>query len=107
MISATFGDELWSARGAGLGMIMQAIKVRRDLGLVNYGKEEHPNWVLALIIFFFVLLLLSLQVRQGNTVKIALEAPKGAKKAAAPSKPMFSSAPKKTVSPQAAAKVRW
>lgn len=28
MISATFGDECWSARGAGLGMIMQAIKVR-------------------------------------------------------------------------------
>jgi hypothetical protein len=29
MISATFGDEMWSARGAGLSMIMQAIKVRR------------------------------------------------------------------------------
>lgn len=29
MISATFGDECWSARGAGLGMIMQAIKVRQ------------------------------------------------------------------------------
>lgn len=29
MISATFGDEMWSARGAGLGMIMQAIKVRQ------------------------------------------------------------------------------
>lgn len=27
MISATFGDEMWSARNAGLGMIMQAIKV--------------------------------------------------------------------------------
>jgi hypothetical protein len=30
MISATFGDECWSARGAGLGMIMQAIKVRLE-----------------------------------------------------------------------------
>lgn len=29
MISATFGDEVWSARGAGLGMIMQAIKIRQ------------------------------------------------------------------------------
>lgn len=29
MISATFGDEMWSARGAGLGMIMQAIKIRQ------------------------------------------------------------------------------
>jgi hypothetical protein len=29
MVSATFGDEVWSARGAGLGMIMQAIKVRQ------------------------------------------------------------------------------
>lgn len=27
MISATFGDEMWSARNAGLSMIMQAIKV--------------------------------------------------------------------------------
>jgi hypothetical protein len=27
MISATFGDEFWSTRGVGIGMIMQAIKV--------------------------------------------------------------------------------
>ena len=36
MISATFGDEMWSARNAGLGMIMQAIKV---CGWVEVGLD--------------------------------------------------------------------
>lgn len=40
MISATFGDEMWSARNAGLGMIMQAIKVGlyvRDVSTGGWG----------------------------------------------------------------------
>lgn len=28
MISATFGDEMWSTRGVGLGMVMQSVKIR-------------------------------------------------------------------------------
>jgi len=36
MISATFGDEMWSARNAGLGMIMYAIKVR--------GSDNFVDW---------------------------------------------------------------
>ncbi len=35
MISATFGDEMWSARNAGLGMIMYAIKVRGSGNFVD------------------------------------------------------------------------
>ena len=46
MISATFGDECWSARGAGLGMIMQAIKVRQGTSVkivLERAKKAAPK----------------------------------------------------------------
>lgn len=68
MISATFGDECWSARGAGLGMIMQAIKV---------GASRIDAcctvcvWRMLMLPWRFHWLLV--QVRQGQSVKIVLE----------------------------------
>jgi hypothetical protein len=89
MISATFGDEMWSARGAGLGMIMQAIKVC-DVSPQDHVGATMP-WLAAskstrhlecslvpsLCADYFPPESLphpQTQVRQGTTVKLVLEA---------------------------------